>query len=46
VEQLPQDMHWPPLVVMRKREKNRWKMPRIAAMGQPKRHQTRLPISG
>ena len=46
VEQLPHEMHWPPFVVMRKREKNRCWRPRTAAIGQPKRHHTRLPISG
>ena len=45
-EQLPQLMHCPPLVAMRKREKKRWMIPRMAAMGQPKRHHTRLPMSG
>src|SRR5690606_20024311 len=46
VEQLPQLMHWPPLVVIRKRDLKRCTRPRMAARGQPKRHHTRLPISG
>src|SRR5690606_42018440 len=44
VEQLPQEMHCPLLDVMRNLEKYFCCMPSIAAIGQPKRHQTRLPI--
>src|SRR5690606_30182420 len=46
VEQFPQEMHCPPFVVMRKREKKRCCRPRIAAIGHPNRHQTRAPING
>src|SRR6266568_6092043 len=45
VEQFPQEMHMSFFTVMRNLP-NFWMRPRIAAMGQPNRHQTRVPISG